>query len=62
VPQADLAGLVDGGVVVLGQPGQAGDHEAVVVLVDSQGYGPLGQPLDLFGSQLGWVAVGWRGW
>ena len=45
-PQADLAGLLQGGLVVLGQPGQAGDREVVVVLVDRQGHGPLDQPLD----------------
>ena len=46
VPQADLAGLLEGGVVVLGQPGQAGDRQLVVALVDRQGHGPLDQPLD----------------
>jgi hypothetical protein len=34
-------------MVVLSQPGQAGDREAVVVLVNGEGYGPLDQPLDL---------------
>ena len=46
VPQADLAGLVQGGLVILGQPGQAGDRQLVVVPVDRQGYGPLDQPPD----------------
>jgi hypothetical protein len=44
-PQAHLAGLVEGGLVVLSQPGQASDRE-VVVLVDGEGNGPLDQPLD----------------
>jgi hypothetical protein len=34
-------------MVVLSQPGQAGDREAVVVLVNGEGYDPLDQPLDL---------------
>jgi hypothetical protein len=46
IPQTDLAGLLKGGMVVLSQPGQAGDREAVVVLVNGEGYGPLDQPLD----------------
>jgi hypothetical protein len=34
-------------MVVLSQPGQAGDREAVVVLVNGENYGPLDQLLDL---------------
>ena len=45
-PQADLTGLLEGGEVVLGQPGQAGDRQIVVTLVDREGDGPLDQPLD----------------
>ena len=44
--QADLAGLRKDGLVVLGQPGQAGNREVVVALVDGQSDGPLDQPLD----------------
>jgi hypothetical protein len=43
--QADPAGLLEGDVVVLGQPGQTGDRD-VVALVDGEGDGPLDQPLD----------------
>jgi len=43
---ADLAGLLEGDAVVLGQPGQAGDRD-VVALVNGEGEGPLDQPLDL---------------
>jgi hypothetical protein len=45
-PQADLAGLLKGGLVILGQPGQAGNREVVVALVKSEGHRPLDQPLD----------------
>jgi hypothetical protein len=45
--QADLAGLLEGDVVVLGQPGQAGDRQVIVALVDGEGEGPLDQPLGL---------------
>ena len=44
--QADLAGLVQGGLVVLGQPRQTGDREVVVALLDGEGNGPLDQPCD----------------
>jgi hypothetical protein len=47
VYEADLAGLLKGGMVLLSQPGQAGDREAVVMLVNGEGHGPLDQPLDL---------------
>jgi hypothetical protein len=47
ISQTDLAGLLKGGMIVLSQPGQAGDRDAVVVLVNGEGYGPLDQPLDL---------------
>jgi hypothetical protein len=46
VPQADLASLVQGGLVVVGQPGQAGDRQVIVTLVDGEGDGPLDQPLN----------------
>jgi hypothetical protein len=44
--QADLASLLKGGLVVLGQPGQTGDREVVVTLVDGESHRPLNQPLD----------------
>ena len=43
VLQADLAGLVQGNLVVLGQPRQTGDREVVVALLDGEGNGPLDQ-------------------
>jgi hypothetical protein len=45
--QAGLAGLLEGGVIVLGQPGQAGDREVVVTLVGAEGDAPLDEPLHL---------------
>ena len=33
-------------MVVLGEPGQPGHGQVVVVLLDSEGPGPLNQPLD----------------
>ena len=46
VAEADIAGLVQGGLIVLGQPRQAGDREVVVALLDGEGNGPLDQPCD----------------
>lgn len=46
VLQADLAGLLERGMVVLGQPGQAGDCDVVVTLVDGERHGPFNQALD----------------
>jgi len=46
ISQADLAGLLKGGLVVLSQPGQAGKREIVVVLVNREGHSPLDQSLD----------------
>ena len=44
--QADLASLLKGDAVLLGQPGQAGDRKLVVALLDGEGNGPLDQALD----------------
>jgi hypothetical protein len=44
--QAELACLLKGGLVVPGQPGQAGDRQVVVTLVDGEGHRPLNQSLD----------------
>jgi hypothetical protein len=45
VAQADIAGLIQSGLVVVGQPGQAGHGQVVVVLLHGEGHGPLDQPL-----------------
>ena len=40
VAETDIAGLVQGGLVVVGQPGQAGHGQVVVILLDRVGRGP----------------------
>jgi hypothetical protein len=47
---ADLAGLVEGGLVVVGQPGQAGDGGGGVEVLHREGHGPLDQPLNPSGD------------
>jgi hypothetical protein len=44
VAKADVARLVEGDLVVAGEPGQAGDG-VVVELLHGEGHGPLDQPL-----------------
>jgi hypothetical protein len=44
VAEADVAGLVEGGVVALGEPGQPGER-SVVVRLDREGHDPLHQAL-----------------
>ena len=39
--QADLAGLLQGCMVVLGQPRQAGDRKVVVAFLNGEGNGSL---------------------
>jgi hypothetical protein len=46
VRQADLTRRLKGGMVVAGQPGQAGHRDVVVAFVDGKAHGPLHQPLN----------------
>jgi hypothetical protein len=46
VAETHITGLVEGGLVVVGQPGQAGHSPVVVVLLHGEGHGSLDQPLD----------------
>jgi hypothetical protein len=45
VAQTDSTGLVQGRLVVAGQPGQAGHGHIIVILLHGEGHGPLDQPL-----------------
>jgi hypothetical protein len=45
VAEAAIAGLIQGGLVVVGKPGQASHSQVVVVLLNGVSHSPLDQPL-----------------